>query len=211
MTSSTRVVLLRHGRTAWNQELRWQGQSDIEMDEVGRSQAEAAAEVLAGYRPAKIVASPLHRAFTTATFLAQQTGLPVELDERFLETNGGVWEGLTQAEIRENYLAELTSWFTNSNVPAGLNGESRTTIAERFSSGVIDHVIEGETIVVVTHGGVARAGLLQLLGLPLDRVGVFRVLYNCGWAVLDRDDVTRDWRVSDYNLTAREPEDERHF
>ena len=54
--SRPRVILWRHGRTSWNVDYRWQGQSDIELDEVGLVQAEVAAQQLASYQPSLIVA-----------------------------------------------------------------------------------------------------------------------------------------------------------
>lgn len=207
----THVVLLRHGRTAWNQELRWQGQTDIPLDEVGLQQAAAAAEVLAELEIAKIVSSPLQRARVTAQLLSDRRGVPVEVDPRLRETDGGLWEGMTQAEIRAQYNDELIAWFGDAAAPAGINGETRHQIAARFHAAVEHHVVPNETIVIATHGGVARAGILSLLNLPLDNVGVFKVLYNCGWAVLDHDDVTGGWRVSDYNLSASRPLPEQHI
>lgn len=207
----TKVVIWRHGRTQWNVELRWQGQTDIPMDEVGLSQAAAAAEALAGLPPAKIVSSNLGRAYTTAKMLGERTGLEVLVDERLRETDGGLWEGLTQADIRDNHGPQLHAWFTDASAPAGTTGESRVQTAARFRAAVEEHVVPGGTLVVATHGGVARAGLLSLLGLPLDEVGVFKVLYNCGWAVIDWADDRQGWRISDYNITAAPPLPEQHI
>lgn len=207
----TQVVIWRHGRTAWNQELRWQGRTDIQMDEVGMQQAADAAGVLADLSPAKIVSSPLVRARTTAQMLADRTGIEVEVDGRFAETDGGIWEGMTQYEIRDQYADQLAAWFRDASIPAGVNGETRHQISARFRAGVEHHVVQGGTLVVATHGGVARAGILALLDLPLDNVGVLKVLYNCGWAVLDHDDVHGGWRISDYNLSASKPLLERHI
>ena len=211
MTNPARVILWRHGRTQWNLELRWQGQSDIEMDEVGRGQADEAAAVLVGLAPTKIVSSPLLRAQDTAGRLASRAGLAVLLDDRLMETNGGQWEGMTQSEIRQSHSADLHRWFTDSEAKAGVTGESRVEIASRFAAAVRHHSEDGGTVVFVTHGGIVRAGLLELLDLPLDRVGVFKVLNNCGWAVLDHDEATGHFRVNDYNRTAGEPLPEHHL
>lgn len=211
MQPLTRVVLWRHGRTRWNQELRWQGQTDIELDELGLAQALAAAPELAKLAPAKLVSSPLNRAVTTAEQLAELTGLEIAIDLRLIETDGGQWEGMVQQEIRAQYATELHAWFTDATARAGITGETRTELATRFHAAIEEHHLPGETVVFTTHGGAARAGLLALLGLPLDNVSVFKVLYNCAWAILDRDDATGRWRLSDYNLTALAPEDERHL
>ena len=101
-----RLVLWRHGQTAWNAERRFQGQSDIPLDEAGQAQAERAARLLAGLRPDLIVSSDLIRATGTAAPLARLTGLDVILDKDLRERHGGGWEGLTDAEIRARYPAE---------------------------------------------------------------------------------------------------------
>ena len=75
-----RLVLWRHGRTEWNAQHRFQGQTDVPLDEVGQAQAHRAAEVLARLEPTTIVASDLLRTRQTAAALAQVTGLTVQHD-----------------------------------------------------------------------------------------------------------------------------------
>lgn len=67
--SATRVLLLRHGRTAYNAEARFQGQTDIALDEIGLGQAKRVADTLAtelADGPVKIFSSDLSRAAQTA-------------------------------------------------------------------------------------------------------------------------------------------------
>jgi probable phosphoglycerate mutase len=70
------VVIWRHGQTAWNVEGRFQGQTDVDLDDVGRSQAARSAALLAALRPTSVVSSDLRRAEATARVLAGITGLP---------------------------------------------------------------------------------------------------------------------------------------
>ena len=121
-----RLVLWRHGQTVWNAEQRFQGQSDIPLDETGRAQADRAARLLAGLRPDLIVSSDLSRAASTAAALARLTGLEVTLDKDLRERHGGCWEGLTDTEIRGRYPAEHASW----NPP---DGEPSPVVAERVA------------------------------------------------------------------------------
>ncbi|MGB3014153.1 MAG: histidine phosphatase family protein, partial [Candidatus Nanopelagicales bacterium] len=93
MSEPRRLVLWRHGRTAWNLEHRFQGQTDVALDEVGVRQARAAAGLLMALRPQLIVSSDLSRARDTAQALADRTSLTVQTDPRLRETNGGRWEG----------------------------------------------------------------------------------------------------------------------
>jgi len=101
--------LWRHGQTTWNAEHRFQGQSDIPLDETGHAQAERAARLLAALRPDLIVSSDLSRAVSTAAPLARLAGLEVILDKDLRERSGGSWEGLTDTEIRERYPDEHAS------------------------------------------------------------------------------------------------------
>lgn len=211
--SRPRVILWRHGRTSWNVEYRWQGQSDIELDEVGLAQAALAARQLASYNPSLIVASDLKRAHKTAQFLADITGVPLVTDPRLRETDGGLWEGLTQDEIRRDYADELHIWQRDMTRPAGITGESRPAVALRVAAAIADH-IEGRqegTVVFATHGGAARDTVAHLLGLPHEHLGAFRVMVNCGWAILDHEPARDAWRVCDYNLSASPPQDESHL
>jgi len=93
---SRRIVCLRHGQTLWNVEKRFQGHTDIALDETGVAQAARAASLLAALRPTMIVSSDLRRAFDTASALARLTGLDVAVDKALRERGGGEWEGLTR-------------------------------------------------------------------------------------------------------------------
>src|SRR5260370_32298135 len=103
LSERVRRVWWRPGRTTWNAERRFQGQSDIPLDETGQAQAERAARLLAALRPDLIVSSDLSRAASTAAPLARLTGLEVTLDKDLRERHGGCWEGLSDTEIRERY------------------------------------------------------------------------------------------------------------
>jgi len=121
---AVRLVLWRHGQTLWNVEGRFQGQSDIPLDELGEQQAERAARLLAGLGPDAIVSSDLARAMATAAPLARLTGLTITPDKDLRERYGGLWEGLTDTEIRSRYPAEHAQW-----TPPG--GESTVAVADR--------------------------------------------------------------------------------
>ena len=87
-------MIWRHGRTSWNAEHRFQGQTDVDLDDVGVAQALRAASMLASLGPSSIVASDLRRTRATAEPLSEITGLDVRYDERLRETFAGEWEGL---------------------------------------------------------------------------------------------------------------------
>jgi glucosyl-3-phosphoglycerate phosphatase len=193
-------VLWRHGQTTWNVERRFQGQTDIPLDETGEAQAEYTARRLATLRPDVIIASDLTRAQQTAAALSKVTGVPVTPDKDLRERFGGDWEGLSDEDIRTRYPAERASW----NPP---NGEPTAAVADRVASaltriaGTLD---SGQLAVVVSHGAALRLGMERILGLPALGVSVLGPLANCSWSVLSVLD-TR-WRLLEYNAqTVPEP------
>lgn len=216
-------MIWRHGRTAWNAERRFQGHSDVPLDNVGLAQAKAAAVLLAQMNPSAIVSSDLGRAQQTANELAQLTGLPIGTDRKLRETFAGEWEGLNRAELEAKFGEELAAWAAGSNLQPG-GGERRSEVCDRMLAAIsqaLEPVPAGGTLVVVTHGGSARAAIGGMLGLPTDHWGILGVLTNCAWCVLGEvagavtqtltdltaepsarfPDVPRqpDWRLLEYN------------
>jgi len=197
------VVLWRHGRTRWNLEDRFQGHSDVELDETGWAQAERAARLLAALNPVTVVSSDLRRARDTAEALGQVAGVAVQEDPRLRETFAGTWQGLTVAEIRSTDASAYAAWRTGADVPAG-GAETRSDVAARVVPAIVDalgSVPPGETLVVVTHGGSARAAIGSLLGLPMNRWAVIGGLSNCCWSVLQEAvvDAGTGWRLVEHN------------
>ena len=201
-----RLVLWRHGRTTWNAEHRFQGQTDVPLDEVGVDQARRAAMELATLEPSVIVSSDLIRARDTAAQLAALTGLEVGLDERLRETFAGEWQGLTREEIRARYGADLDQWAAGSDLRPG-GGERRTEVAQRVAEAVnevVERTDEDAVIVIATHGGAARSGIGLLLDLPVEHWSALGVLTNVSWSVLLGHDHPHGvegprWRLQEYN------------
>ena len=193
------VVLWRHGQTAWNLEDRFQGGTDVELDDVGRGQADRAARLLASLEPTLVVSSDLARASATAQALAGLVGLEVRLDERLRETYGGSWQGRTVSEMLQLDGDAYSAWRSGADVPAG-GGERRSDVAARVVPAILDAVADvppGGTVVVVTHGGSARAAIGTLLGLPLEQWAVIGGLANCCWSVLE--EAGDGWRLVEHN------------
>ena len=198
-------MLWRHGQTVWNAERRFQGQSDIPLDETGQAQAERAARLLAALRPDLIVSSDLSRAAQTAAPLARLTGLEVTLDKDLRERHGGRWEGLTDTEIRTRYPVEHANW-----TPP--DGEPSPVVADRVA-GALYRIAEAAAgtenaepglAVVVSHGAALRLGMSRLLGMPDELFGVLGPLSNCSWSVLGRRH--GHWRLVEHNAgTLPEP------
>ena len=198
-----RLVIWRHGRTAWNLEHRFQGQTDVPQDEVGVAQAKAAARMLMALRPQIIVSSNLSRARDTAAPLAAACGLEVFEDPRLQETDGGSWEGRRREDLlvsdADNYLA----WLAGERIRPGGDGEDRHVVGARVLAAITD-VLERtstrRTAVVVTHGGAARAVLAPLLNRPFEDIRFLGVMRNAAWsAFLETGEADTPWQVLEYN------------
>ena len=205
--SAGRLVAWRHGRTAWNLEGKFQGQTDIPLDEVGLAQARASAARLAALSPAALVASDLSRASQTAAELARITGLEVTYDPDLREIDVGSWAGMTSAEFRERFPQQQARLSRGDDVRRGGDGETVTELAERAEKAfrrAIDLVADGETVVAASHGMAARVGLARLVGLPPAHWEALGSLSNCSWVVCEPG--RRGWRIVEWNAgTLPEP------
>jgi glucosyl-3-phosphoglycerate phosphatase len=200
MPKSHRIVLWRHGQTDWNINNRFQGHSDIPLNEVGVYQAQRAAQLLAGMKPTGIISSDLQRASATAQALSDLVRLPVEIDKDLRETNGGHWEGKTGEENRENDFANFVRWIDGDDSPAGTIGERRTEVADRAVNAINRALAkggEGQLLIVTTHGGTSRCVLGKLLELPQSHWGVLGGLSNAAWSILQRN--PRGWNLVEHN------------
>ncbi|WP_406100285.1 histidine phosphatase family protein [Streptomyces sp. NBC_01013] len=201
-----RIVLWRHGQTAWNLERRFQGSTDIDLTEEGVGQARRAARLLASLGPDAIVASDLRRAAATAAELVAITGLDVAHDPGLRETYAGAWQGLTHEEIVGLYGEQYAAWKRGEPVRRG-GGELETEVADRAAPVVLAHadkLPDDGTLVVVSHGGTIRTTIGRLLGLEAHHWEGLGGLSNCCWSVLGEG--ARGWRLLEHNAgTLPEP------
>ena len=148
----TTTVLLRHGQTPMSVQKRYAGRADVPLTGLGLQQAAAAASRLASSGLDVIVTSPLRRAVRTAEQVAAATGAPVVTDEGFRETDFGAWEGLTFAEVRERWPAEMTAWLADPAVaPPG--GESLAEVSERVTAALrrVLAARKRQAVLIVSH------------------------------------------------------------
>lgn len=152
----TRLCLVRHGETAWNAEGRVQGQLDIPLNEIGRAQARATAEALAGHDFTAIYCSDLMRVRQTAEPSAKKLALPVSYMAELRERHYGMFETLTYIEVREKF-PEQYARFRDKDPDFDFEGGESLRIFNERSLEVVGRLIErhqGEQILVFTHGGV---------------------------------------------------------
>jgi glucosyl-3-phosphoglycerate phosphatase len=170
------LISVRHGRTAWNAEGRFQGQADPPLDATGRRQrVEASRRVarevchFATTDPPIVMASDLARAAATAGRIAADLGVPLVLDARLREVNLGGWEGLTRQQAKQCFPGEWAEWTAGRAVRRG-GGETETEAGARVAA-AIEEILENQAssgeqplVAVVGHGLSLRAGLERLRG-----------------------------------------------
>lgn len=198
MEPRTKLVLVRHGQTDSNAAGRFQGQQDVPLNRIGRSQADAVAERLVRLRASRVVTSDLLRARATAEAVAAASGLGVEVDDRLREIHVGSWQGRTAAEV-----AAETPWFedalrSGADFRRSDTGETAEEAGERVAEVLRELAARHphETTIVVGHGLALRVGMCLFLGLGLESSFALSGLWNCSWTILDHHE---RWRLQSYN------------
>ena len=171
--STTTVILVRHGQTAWNLEDRFRGRANIPLDETGMVQAEAAAHyILAHWSPKAVYCSPLLRARQTAEKIAQPLHLHERVHPGLLDIDYGAWEGFTPDDLRDQGWGKaLEAWYTQPHDAPIPGGEMLQAVRLR-AMGALGEIVErhrGDTVIVVAHTVVNRLILLGILGLGNER------------------------------------------
>lgn len=154
----TKLILIRHGETDWNAQRRYQGQSDVPLNDAGHRQAAALAQRLEGVDISAIYSSDLRRARQTASEIASLHPLPVRDEPRLKEISFGRWEGLTYGEIQERWPEEMAAWFADPIQVTPPGGETLAQVAGRVKAALDDIVRTnaGGTVAIVAHGGTLR-------------------------------------------------------
>jgi probable phosphoglycerate mutase len=153
---TTQLLVIRHGETAWNAEHRIQGHLDIPLSATGMRQAGLLADRLANERVHAVYSSELARAWLTAEPLAARLGLPVIPESRLRERSFGVFEGLTLDEIAAQHPEAFRLWRARDPGWAMDGGETGQQLIDRVLEALHDIADRhrGETVAIVTHGGV---------------------------------------------------------
>ena len=161
------LICLRHGRTAWNADKRFQGHTDIPLDDEGRAQASALASLLAGQRIDAAASSDLVRAAETARIVLASRDVPLRLDPDWREMRFGDWEGLTWAEIvaANPQLDASNETAVKAYTPGG--GETFAELCARVGRAadrLAAEVPDDGVALAATHAGPLHALLSVLLG-----------------------------------------------
>ncbi len=176
MNPRTELWLLRHAESTGNRDGKLQGQEDLPLSPLGHRQARALADRLAKANRkvpfTALYASDLTRARETADSIGMGCDLRAQLDRRLREIDVGTWSGLTQEQIAVRFPGEWAAWRTRDPRMRRGGGESYVDARERIAPALAEfgerHA--GGRVLIVTHGGVLRAWIADLMGIPLERM-----------------------------------------
>lgn len=196
-----RLVLLRHGQTAWNAQRRAQGHSDVDIDATGHAQAAAVAPYVAAMRPSLLWTSDLARARQTADYVAAATRLQAVPDPRLREFDLGERTGMTMPEYAAAHPEEYRA-FRAGRYDVVPGGETTPQVVARVVAAAqeaLERLAPGECGVLVSHGGALKVATLALLGWPVEAAATLQGLDNCGWVELHASGDEGRLRLAAYN------------
>ncbi|MBC7326537.1 histidine phosphatase family protein [bacterium] len=193
----TRIYLVRHGMTEWNDGGKMQGRTDVPLNQKGITQAKLLAKRLANIPLNAVYSSPLIRAKNTAEIISLTHNLEVVETTSLMEADFGKWEGLTLEEIREKWGNALELWYEGKAYPPEGEGilEMQSRVVEFIENIPTRH--KGEEVLLVAHGGPIRAFVCHILGTikPFRRIkqananiNIFDFYEEWGWQIVTLND-----------------------
>ncbi|HLY25093.1 MAG TPA: histidine phosphatase family protein [Aggregatilineales bacterium] len=199
---ATRITLIRHGRTAWNANGRWQGHACVPLDDEGQRQAALLAQhlVKTGEQVTALYCSDLARARQTAQIIGQRLGVAIQADLRLREIDMGEWQGLTRAEIMAWDAERFQVVMQDPQNNRRPSGECGFDVARRLHMAVTEYATTYPNghVLVVSHGS-AIYNLLHYLSLvddyhgPLGNTAISRLIH-------DSSSPVTPWSLSAFNV-----------
>ena len=163
----TRFIFVRHGQSVGNLTGRFLGQYDGALTDLGRRQAERAAEFLRDERIDEAFASDLSRAYETGKIIAEPHGIIPVPDKALREISAGKWENEEFSKIEEIYGADFSVWQNDIMNARPTGGESVRELAERVTKEVwrLAALCDGKTVLVATHATPIRMLLREWVNI----------------------------------------------
>jgi broad specificity phosphatase PhoE len=161
-----RLILARHGETAWNVDRIFRGRSEVDLDDVGARQAELLGEYLGNWKLDAIYSSPVKRALDTANTVAAYQKIEVRVADGLTDLDFGEWQSLSEQEVRQRYPALLDEWHNSPNKVKMPGGESLGDVGTRAVEVVNDVLSKYQgNVLLVSHRVVIKVLVCSLLGL----------------------------------------------
>jgi broad specificity phosphatase PhoE len=193
-----RIVFIRPGETDWNRLGRWQGWVSVPLNELGLRQSRALARFVRNIGMGALYTSDLKRALQTADCLAEQLSFQPIPDARLRERSIGLWQGLTQDELRAWYPDEYSAMLQDAESYRVPGGESRRDVLTRVRA-AFDDILKNEpheTVGILSHTTAIKVLLADVipgynpLDVNLDNTSVTTIRRrDDGWELVAVDDV----------------------
>ena len=197
-----KFFVVRHGETDWNKLGRFQGHTDISLNDRGLSQARETAVASEDWGYTAIYSSPLVRTVQVAEEIAKVTPMLVSQEPGLKELSLGDLEGVTGEEMRNDWPALFAAWRTEPEKMSMPNGESLGELRDRTWQVILDieqkHSSD-DSIGVISHNFAIRSIVNELLGMPL--AYFHRMSLNLA-SVCTFDSDERGRRLTGYNSTS---------
>ena len=183
------LYIVRHGETDWNKMGKYQGITDIPLNENGLNQAKACGNALKDVTFDRILSSDLSRALVTAEAIRGDRTTPITVDERLRELNFGDWEAMLFSDIEARWPGLIDEMYLRPHLVKVPNGESFKDLQDRAWAGLEEFINandEEETLLIACHGGTIRTLLCKLLDISISHCWNFsqgntainRIFYN---------------------------------
>ena len=183
------LYIVRHGETDWNKMGKYQGITDVPLNENGLNQAKACGEALKDITFDRILSSDLSRALVTAETIRGDRTTPITVDKRLRELNFGDWEAMLFSDIEARWPGLINEMYLRPHLVKVPNGESFKDLQDRAWAGLEEFLNkndEEETLLIACHGGTIRTLLCKLLDISISHCWNFsqgntainRIFYN---------------------------------
>ncbi len=179
---ATRLIIVRHGETAWNRGNIYRGTHDIPLNDNGRQQAQLTAKALKGHAIDIAYTSPLSRASETAQIALEPHGIKAIYHDGLLDFDYGEWTGKQEEEVKQTWPAEHREWTTRPHEARPPGGTTLREVSERCVAMMVEAAAQHDasTVALFSHRVVNKLLVLGALGLALDRFP-YIVQGNCSF------------------------------
>ena len=175
----TTLYLIRHGEIDCSSPRRFIGQLDLPLTQSGQKQIEVLAGTISALAPDRILASPLLRCQQSAAIIAHHCATDFETVQDLQEINLGQWEGLTVEEVRTRFPGVYENRGRDFANFAPADGESFSDVQQRVWPVFVEAATTGQKVALVTHAGVIRVLICQILAIPLEKIFQIELDYGC--------------------------------
>lgn len=183
------LYIVRHGETDWNKMGKYQGITDVPLNENGLNQAKACGKALKDVQFDRILSSDLSRALVTAEVIRGNRTTPITVDERLRELNFGDWEAMLFSDIEARWPGLIDEMYLRPHLVKVPNGESFKDLQDRAWAGLEEFINANdgdETLLITCHGGTIRTLICKLLDISISHCWNFsqgntainRIFYN---------------------------------